>query len=125
MPPVPRTKPNQNRFSRTRLLFIPLLVVVVLYTALQTRDLIRGPQITITSPLMGQKLAEAAVDITGRAELISHLYLNDNPIFTDQHGGFNQKLLLAPGYNIIKLEAKDRFNRTISKTIQLIYQDHG
>jgi hypothetical protein len=98
---------------------------VVLYTALQTRDLIRGPQITINYPQSGQKLADATVDVTGQAKLISHLYLNDNPIFTDQHGGFSQKLLLAPGYNIIKLEAKDRFNRVISKTIQLIYQDHG
>lgn len=126
MPPVPRTKAHhQSSSSRTRLLLWPLLIAVLLYTGFQTRNLIRGPQITITSPASGSKLAQASVDITGQAQLISRLSLNDNPIFTDQEGNFSQKLLLAPGYNIIKVEAQDRFNRTISKTIQLIYQQDG
>lgn len=91
------------------------------YGLYQTRNLILGPKITIAAPLNGAAIALNPVEIEGQAERIAFLSLNGGRIFTDENGNFKQKLLLARGYNIIRLEAQDKFGRTVKKVLQLVY----
>jgi hypothetical protein len=41
------------------------------------------------------------------------LILNGRAIFTDTGGNFSEDLLLAPGLNRIRLEAKDKFGKQV------------
>lgn len=91
------------------------------YVAYQARDLIRGPKIRVNEPANYAAFAYPVVSIKGEARRITHLRLNDRQIFTDEKGNFEEKLPLAPGYNIIKLDARDRFGRQAMTFLELVY----
>lgn len=105
-------------------LFIGILFVIIVaaYTYLQSGNFIEGPTLLITTPINGSTSAESLIIIEGVAQHISHIQLNDGQIFVDEDGNFREQLLLSPGYNIITLEAQDRFGRETTKTLELIYK---
>jgi hypothetical protein len=109
-----------------RLLQIIIVVFVALtlltYAGFKAKNLFLGPRLEVLSPIDGQVLDQSLVEITGTAKNISFLKLNDNKIFTDEEGRFKEKLLLSYGYNIISVEADDRFGRVVKKNIRLIYK---
>lgn len=102
---------------------LALAVIVLGYAGYKMKDVFRGPKLTLASPnLTALPLASELVTISGQATRVAHLRLNDGPIFADSQGQFAEKLLLAPGYNIIKLEARDRFGRVKTELLELTYQ---
>lgn len=109
--------------------WIKLIVSVILiggiggYAIFQARKLIEGPELTITSPINGIVVHDDLVNIIGVAKNIREITLNDRPIFVDENGNFREKLLLYPGYNIIKLQATDKFGKQIKKEIQNVFID--
>ena len=112
---------NANWYIKvlTGLLFIG---IIAFYTVIQSEDFIDGPQITILSPAGGILLEEPLILIQGKAERVAEITLNGSPIFIDESGDFNEQILLVPGLNIITLEAQDKFERTVSKELELIYK---
>ena len=80
-----------------------------------------GPKLTIKSPVPNTTVNSPLVEIAGQAKRISRIYLDDNQIFTDEKGQFKEKLLLAPGYTIIKLRVQDRFGRQAEESFGLVY----
>lgn len=101
------------------LIFFVLLIGV--YSYYQSRKLIAGPEITIKSPQNGATVADPLVEITGIASNIKDISLDDRPIFIDEQGNFDEKLLMPPGYTIITFKAHDRFNHFTEKTLELYY----
>ena len=110
--------------------YIPLIrisIIVLIFLAIigyglfQARNLLRGPEISISSPINGASYTTAIVMVAGMATNITHISLDDRPIFVDKLGNFSEKLLLAPGYNIIKLEAQDKFGRSKERLLELNY----
>lgn len=101
-------------------LITPLvLLAVVGYGAFESRRLIQGPTITITSPLDGSATSSTAVTISGVAENISFLTINDQPAYTDQEGHFSLVLSPPRGYAIFTVAAKDRFGRKASRYVHI------
>ncbi len=98
------------------------VLLIVGYGIFQSQKIIKGPQLSIASPIQGQTVAKSDVDIAGVAKNISFISLNDRPIHVDESGHFSEKLMLYPGYNIIKLKAQDKFGSTIEKNLELVYQ---
>lgn len=81
-----------------------------------------GPQIVMENPpqdtiYTNKKLLE----IKGVAKNTVSLYINGNLIITDKKGQFEEELLLYPGFNIIRVYAKDRFGKETNKDIGLYY----
>jgi hypothetical protein len=87
-----------------------LCILIASYVAFQARFLIAGPQIVLTND-PGIQHNERVVTLTGTAYNITHLWLNDRPIFTDETGHFTEALVLENGYTITTLKARDRFGR--------------
>ncbi len=102
---------------------ILLGVLVVGYSAFQAQKIWNGPKITILSPINGATYTTSLIEIKGTAKNVSALMLNDRPLYTDRQGNFSDTLLLSLGYNIIKLEAKDKFGSETKKMIEIIYQE--
>jgi len=90
-----------------------LLVIFMLFGLYKAKDFLVGPKIVIESPIDGQAVSNSYLEIRGAAKNVSLLYLNGRQIFTDQNGNFKENLLLARGYNILQIEAKDKFNREV------------
>lgn len=98
--------------------------LIAIYAYAKTQNLLRGPRIIIYEPANGSAFTGPLVEITGQAQRIANLFLNDGRIFTDEAGQFREKLLLAPGHNIIEVEASDKFGRTTRQILSLAYPYH-
>lgn len=112
-----------KRLSPASLVVIVVVLVVAGYALYQIKDIVLGPRITVLSPPNGTLFSEPLVEIRGTATNVSHITLNDLPIFTDSDGAFKEKLLLSEGYNIIEISAKDRFGRNTEKILELVLQN--
>ena len=82
-----------------------------IYGLSRSKNILSGPELKIDSPSSGDSANNPMVEIKGRAQNVAAVFLNGNQIFTDENGSFKEKLLLAQGYNIIVVNAKDKFGR--------------
>ena len=97
-----------------------LLAIVVVYVAFQARFLITGPQILLgAEPPTFQN--ERVLTLSGSAFNITHLWINDRQIFTDEEGNFREELVLENGYTITTLRAKDRYGRETRVVRSFVY----
>jgi hypothetical protein len=94
------------------------------YSAFQAKKIIEGPQISIVSPANGATVHDSLIYVTGIAKNIKEITVNDRTIYIDEQGNFKEKMLLYPGYNIIKLEAKDKFGKEKNKKIDIVLKEN-
>ena len=113
---------EDGKFAIRAIVITVFIATIIGYSLFQAHKFITGPQISIVSPIDGETTATSSVDITGVAKNIAFISLDDRPILIDEQGNFSEKLLVYPGYNIIKMFAKDHFGRTVEKKIGIIYQ---
>ncbi|MFA6476515.1 MAG: hypothetical protein WCV68_03840 [Candidatus Paceibacterota bacterium] len=109
-----------------RLLAKPIIIVAVVllvvgYSALKVKNLAIGPEITLLSPLDGTSAKTDLINVKGKAERISQIFINGRKIFTDEAGNFNEQYLLASGYNLLEVMAQDKFGRKVEKKVQLVF----
>lgn len=103
------------------------IVFVFGYGVFALSGFVRGPRIEIHSPEVimseGRYFAyattSAQIEVSGRAIHAGMLFLNDAEIPQNLAGNFSESLLLAPGYNIMSLEARDRYGRISKNTIEI------
>jgi integral membrane sensor domain MASE1 len=100
-------------------LFTLLAFVVAGYGLFEARRIIEGPVISINLPVNGSATSTTGVVISGNAQNISFLTINDKASYTDQKGNFNEKLSLAPGLAVLTVAASDRFGRRTSKSVSI------
>jgi hypothetical protein len=102
------------------LLLISLLAIVILgYGLFEARRIIDGPVVVIYTPANGSATSTTGVLISGNAQNISFLSINDKPSFTDQKGNFSETLSIPPGFAVLTVAATDRFGRRTSKSVSI------
>ena len=101
----------------TRIVITLLCLVILGYGVFEARRLAVGPQIVIESPRSGGQTASTTVTVTGTAQNIAFLTINDAPAYTDQDGHFAVTFAPPAGYNVVTIAASDRFGRRTSRTI--------
>lgn len=116
---------NRSAISTIRITIISLVVLLIIgYSFFQAQKLLTGPVIDIYTPQNGATYNQTLIEIEGRAINTAHLNMNGRKIFTDKEGYFKEKLLLSPGYNIIRLDAVDKFKKYTEKTLELILKEY-
>lgn len=105
-------------------IFAAVIVVALIggYAVFRAKTFAEGPTIEILEPKNGRAVYQPLTIVSGIAKNISFLNLNGAQIFTDETGKFSEKILLSYGYNVITLEAKDRFGRKTETSLQIIYK---
>lgn len=116
------TKNLKEKISAKAIVVFLIVFVILTYSCFKFKNLVSGPEITLFSPSDGSSLKNELVNIKGRADRITQIYLNGRKIFTDQDGNFEEPLLLSNGYNFFEFKAKDKFGREIVKKLQLVYE---
>ncbi len=104
-------------------LAIILLIMVVVYIIFNSRILIAGPKIIVNTPSNGASFENKTIKIEGLAQNTSFISINDRPITIDEENQFSETLLLIPGYNIITIRAKDKFERKIIEKMDFFYKE--
>ena len=116
---------NRNATTKLRIGLLVLLgTIIVGYSLFQAQKLISGPIIDIYTPTNGATYNQTLIQIEGRARNVAYLNLDDRPIFTDKDGYFKEKLLLSPGYNVIKIDARDKFKAYTEKKLEIILKEY-
>ncbi len=114
MTPAPSIRTTLTRFS-----IIFVLVFIGLYGLFEARRLIKGPSIVIESPKNGAATSSSAIIISGNAQNISFLTINDKPAFTDESGHFSLLVSPTPGYTVFTVAATDRFGRHSTQSVAI------
>ena len=112
------------RNNRIAAVAITLFFLAVIgYSYFEARNILYGPRIDIATPDAPLSVSDQLVHIKGKAENITELTVNGNPASVTEDGAFDEALLLAVGYNKIVLTAKDKFGRSTTKTLEILYSD--
>ena len=98
------------------------LLALFSYGVFEVWNYATGPQIILLSPQNGAAVSESEIIIEGQTKNTKEITLNDRAIVINETGHFSEKILLSYGYNVLKLEAKDRFGKTVEQKLQLIYK---
>lgn len=101
---------------------VTLVLTITLYAYLKSVEILGGPRITDHFPANGTSEISSLIVVSGTIKHANEVTLDGRPIFIDLEGRFAEKLLLAEGYNIIELVAKDAQGRSERKTIELVYR---
>ena len=97
-------------------------LLIFIYGIFRSHDLIYGVKIKDVNIVDGAKMTENVMEITGNAKNAVNLVLNGREISVDQVGNFEETVALLPGYNIISIQAKDKFGYSDEKNYKLIYE---
>ena len=97
-------------------LTIAVLCVIALYGLIEAWPLLRGPELSITSPAENASFADGIVTVSGNAVRTVVLTLNGASILHEENGDFSSTLTLPRGSSILTLIATDRFGRRVSAT---------
>ena len=103
-------------------IFVIICFIVLGYGYFEARNIINGPQISIKNPQNGMTLDNPLVTIMGSARNVAFISLNDRQIYVDDKGYFDEPILLSPGYNMIRLNVKDKFGRSRQNILELVYK---
>lgn len=110
-----------KRRNLTVLIIIIAACIIIGYALFGSRLLILGPEITIVSPQNGSTFEDPLIELHGKALRTSFISLNGQQLYVDETSTFRVPLVLAPGTSIMKLNARDRFNRETELTLWYTY----
>ncbi len=100
------------------------VLIVLAYGGFEARRLIQGPTISIISPKNGSATSTTLLVVSGTAQDISFLTVDDKPAFTDISGHFSVTLSPPSGYTIITVAAVDRFGRHTQQEVEITMRDY-
>ncbi len=98
------------------------VLMLVGYSIYQAHKIIIGPEINLAKSFNPTVTGDNKINLRGQAANVAFISLNDNPIFIDEQGEFNENLLLYPGYNIIKLYGRDKFGKALTRLVEITYK---
>ena len=119
MRPLRTARPDIRQVLHV-LFFIALALGLLWYLNYQARSLLTGPEIMLSyepSPVQHER----SVTLEGMVHNVTLLTVNGNPIFTDEEGRFEKRLVLENGYTIMTVRATDRFGRETSLSRSFVY----
>lgn len=111
---------NSKKILRNTLIALFFLFILT-FGFLRSYNLIFGVKIKNVNIVDGTQYQDATLDITGNAKNAKMLTLNGREISISREGDFYETIALLPGYNIITIEAQDKFGNIDKKDYKLIY----
>lgn len=112
---------KKKTLKRSILFFAGAVLVFGGYFGYQLKNYLKGPKIIVENLKEWNVLGSSLLELKGIAKNISGFYLNGRKIFTSENGDFKEKLVLAPGLNIIELKAEDKFGHEFKQTYYVFY----
>ncbi len=106
---------------RTLIIGTSLLValVAVVYVGFEIRSVLAPPYLSLNEPGDNLSVDGNSILVSGTGEIGAEVYINNQPVLTDQNGEFTETLLLSPGLNIIEVTEKNKFNKVSKITRQV------
>jgi hypothetical protein len=98
------------------IIFVAILIGYIIQRTSAWRT---GPEV-ITNITDGQTFLKQSITLEGTTEHTVELLVNNRSIILADDGSFAEPLLLSRGYNIIVIEARDRFGKSTEYHYELV-----
>ena len=98
-----------------------IATIIFFYALFQSYALVFGIKIKNVNIADGAKTENPVLEITGKAENAVLLTINGRTISVDEGGNFKETIVLLGGYNVISIEAEDKFGNKDEKNYKLIH----
>ena len=109
------------RFGLLGLLF----AFIGVYSIFQVNALAKGVNLEVKGIEDGETLQTGVVELAGLAEHASVLTVNGKEVSIDKESNFKSELVLSPGYNIISIEAEDKFKKKTEIVYRVFYKQES
>lgn len=103
----------------TKIVLGIFFLLIIGYAYFEARGLLFGPSITVATDIT--EVHDPFITLQGQAARISALTMNGKAVEVTEDGAFSEPYLLSSGYNRIILDARDKYGRTSSQTIEIVY----
>jgi hypothetical protein len=97
-----------------------VIILIVAYALWRSLAYARGPSITLSAPLNYSSINSSTTHVIGRVERANTITLNGKAVTIDEQGHFDETIIVFPGTNILTLEARDQFNRTVKEQVTVV-----
>lgn len=119
-----KKKKKLPRFVITPHIIIAVFVAVIIlggfsYLYSQIGRFAAVPRLIISSPAENESISGNFVTISGFTDEDAKLTINNQPIMVNDKGEFKEDILLQSGVNTITVTAVNRFNKEVSKTVNI------
>ena len=98
-----------------------LFIVIIGYGIWRGRDLIFGIKLSVTGVTNNETVKESVLNLSGSAYHAIAITVDGRTVSIEEDGSWQDPIALVPGYNIITVSAKDKFDRIISQTFTVNY----
>ncbi len=120
----------QGDLKEKRLILTPKLTLVAViiivfigvigYIFYSVKNFTSPPNLEIGSPSTESVIHQETVEIIGKTDEGSTLQINDQTVFIDERGNFNESVKLQPGLNNIEVKATNRIKKETVKVIKIL-----
>lgn len=109
------------RLLRTLIISI-VLALILGYISYQFSVVLAPPKLMIENPSEEEFISTSdSVVLRGQADPGISVFLNDQPLNTDQAGFFEKTIELLPGVNVLEVKAVSHFNKETVQERRIIY----
>lgn len=108
---------NQPLYALALLGFL----IIAGYSIFAALPYLRGPTLTVVTPVSGETILTPEVRIYGKTERVSYLSINDLPVPLLEDGTFALERGYPPGYTVLTVRARDRFGREEVRTVRFLH----
>ncbi len=98
------------------------IVFTLSYLIWQVSSINRAPTVQIESPKNEEIINQLSVKVSGKTDPGSNILVNGEDVFVDSGGKFTTNVSLVPGWQDIKVEAKNRFGKQTQKSLKVLTQ---
>ncbi|MCC7356175.1 MAG: DUF4115 domain-containing protein [Candidatus Doudnabacteria bacterium] len=129
--PTPQPKSSVRKYL-AELMITPKLVTIVAavlfvvgtvgYLGWQVSSISRAPSLVINSPSSNDKVLGSVVTVSGKTEPGTSLHINNQNVMVDSEGAFQTTVSLVGGQTDLRVEAKNKFDRGVTKIIPLVVE---
>lgn len=115
--PKLRQKPFRDRLKNY--LFFGLFTLILIYFIFRLNGYIVGPKIIIYTPAPYTIINDDTFIIQGNVKNAKNIYINGREINITENGDFAERLITKAPYTLITIEAVDRYEKRILKTMSI------
>lgn len=115
--------PEKNNQLVWKSLIGLVVLFVLVFVGFKLYPIVHGPAISIDTLVNGGTVEEPMVRISGIASFTRELIVNGESFALSPSGGFDEKLLLNPGYNIITVQGVDRYGKANNQNYAIVLKE--
>lgn len=116
-------KNKSKSFDLGKILVVFFVVLAFVFVVRQASLMLLPPGIEMIMPREETSYTNTAINIKGRVLRTKFLTINSQPILFDKYGYFEYMMVLDPGVNEVKINAKNQLNKNTIIIRKIIYQE--